>query len=117
MQYDRYKIGTSLKRLREGKKYTQEKFCDMTGIGISTLQKIECGIRGLTMQNLFICMQVLGVDANTLLGIDTSEILGEEISCDNLSVDKRLLKIDATKRNYLLNTFVYMLDSAEQLTS
>ena len=117
MKYDRYKIGASLKRLREEKKYTQEEFCGMTGIGISTLQKIECGIRGLTLQNLFICMQALSVDANTLLEIDTSEILGINIGQDNLSVDQRLLGMEPVKRNYLLNTFVYMLDRAEQLAS
>ena len=117
MKYDRYKIGASLKRLREEKKYTQEEFCGMTGISISTLQKIECGIRGLTLQNLFICMQALYVDANTLLEIDTSEILGVNIGQDKLSIDQRLLGIEPVKRDYLLKTFVYMLDGAEQLDS
>lgn len=104
MKYNSYEVGPVLRRLRKDRHYTVEAFSEKTGISPSTIKQMEQGGRNLSMRNLYVMMDVLDVDANTILGLDDRK--------DNLSIDKKLNQLDDKRRAYLTESFLFMLDHA-----
>ena len=60
-------LGMRLKQKRREAGYTREKFSELTGMSPRFLSAVENGDCGLSMTNLKICSQVLGVSCDYLL--------------------------------------------------
>ena len=66
MRSDRYrskfvKLGLQIKRIREGKKLTQENLADQVGSHLSYIGNIEIGAKQPSLQTLFRIAEALGV--------------------------------------------------------
>lgn len=75
MKYNGYEVGPVLRRLRRNRHYTIEAFSEKTGISASTLKQMEQGGRNLSMRNLYVMMDALEVDANTILGLEEKRMV------------------------------------------
>ncbi len=108
MKYQPYMIGPVIRKLRKDRKITVESLSEMIGMSTSSINQIERGGRGLTMETLFSLMEVFECDANTILDLTEKPAT---------AIDYRLMRLDSGKREYLTSSFVFMLDQAEQMAS
>lgn len=106
MKYNSYEVGPVLRRLRKDRHYTVEAFSEKTGISPSTIKQMEQGGRNLSMRNLYVIMEALDVDANTILGLEEKR--------GSVSIDKKLDRLDDRQRAYLTASFLFMLDHAAE---
>lgn len=108
-KYDGCSVGPNLRELRQNHKYTVEYLSELTDISVSTITQMEQGGRNLSMKNLYVLMDVYGVDANVILGIH--EVKNED------SIDERLNQLSQNNKEYLRNTFLYMIENVEKKVS
>lgn len=106
MHYDGFVVGPGIRDLRKKSTYTLEELSEKTGISVSNIKRIEQGNRNLSMRNLYVIMEVFGVDANTVLNINQVR--------NKYSIDERLNDLDDKQKEYLFKTFSFMLDQAER---
>lgn len=106
MKYDGCVVGSTLRRLRNEKNVTLEKMSSMTGISTSAIKQYEQGGRQISIKNLYVLIEFFGVDANTILNVTTAE--------KDVSIDERLREMDKQKRDYLKETFLFMVEQAER---
>lgn len=105
MQYDGYLVGPVIRSLRTSRHITVEALSEKTGISTSAIKQIEQGGRNLSMKNLYILMDVYGVDANTILNIKGM--------VNKKSIDERLNQLNQKQREYLTQLFLFMLDNTD----
>ena len=103
-KYQGYMIGPSLRTIRQEKGYTVEKLAEITGISTETVNKVEQGCRNLSLKNLYLFMDVYGVDANTILMIPA--VKNED------SFTEKLSKLPEDKRRQVEVSLNYLLDQA-----
>lgn len=108
MKYCGYDVGPVLKQIRENKALTREQVSEQAGISVSTIKQIEQGGRSLSMNCLYSLMEVYECDANTVLNIEQKSVLDS-------SIDERLVRLPKATRDYLVNSFLFMLDNVEIL--
>ena len=109
MQYDGFSVGTTLRNLRRDKHVTFEEMSGETGLSVSSLKQYEQGGRKLSINSLFVLIDYFGVDANTILNVTDSKA--------GISIDKKLMQLDKKQRDYLCQTFLYMVENAYSLAS
>ena len=104
MQYEGYKVGENIKKLREKDNMNIGDLSDLVGKSESHIIQIERGARKMSIDLLYEMMDVLDADANTILGTCNStcaelfyEInmlpsdIKEDVCKDLLHVIKRLV--------------------------
>lgn len=111
MKYDRYMNGPVIRRIRKDRNLTLNQVSYETGISVSTLEHVEQGERNLTLTTMFALMNVFDVDANTLLELDERKLIKVN------SIDARLEELPKAQREYLTNTFTFMINQYQQMAS
>lgn len=104
MKYQGYVVGETVRKLRHASHYTVDDVAELTGISVSSLNKLECGSRRLTMTTMYRLMDTYNCDANTILNIGVSENLD--------SIDSQLKRLPVDKREYLEKAFLFMIRQA-----
>ena len=104
MKYEGWKIGPRIKRLRKERNLTAEELSIELGVSTSHISQIEQGCRKMSVDLLYRLMEVLGVDANTLLAVSECSCLGVEIS-----VDEKLAELPKAQQVYFKNIFLQMI--------
>ena len=69
-KYDGYTVGPNLRQLRKDKKLSVYQVSELTGLSNSSINQIEQGGRGLSMNGLYLLMDAYQCDANKLLNIE-----------------------------------------------
>lgn len=111
MKYDGYILEPNIRQLRLDRHYTFEQVSELTGLSVSSIQQIEQGGRNLSMKSLYLFMDAYQCDANALLNIESSAVSGK------ISIDKLLETLPENQKNFLSQTFLYMIEQAKQLVS
>lgn len=106
MKYDGCIVGSILRNLRKEKELTVEKMSGDTGISVSAIKQYEQGGRQISIKNLYVLIDFFGVDANTILNVSNSA---------EVSIDEKLSTLDKNHRDYLTNTFLYMVDHVDDM--
>lgn len=106
MEYNGYVVGPVIRRLRQARKLTLDQVSEKTGLSISSIKQLEQGGRNMSMNSLYLFMEAFGCDANTVLNI-TPKIEG------GLSIDKKLELLPISKREYLTELFLFILERME----
>lgn len=63
----------------------------------------------VSIRNLYVLIDFFGVDANTILNVPEPN--------KEISIDERLKRLDKKQRNYLKQTFLYMVDHVNDIAS
>lgn len=108
MKYESYMVGPALRKLREERGLSIMQACDLTGMSNSSIVQMEQGGRNMSMKSLFLFMDAYQTDANTVLDIKTE-------AKESNTIDSRLAALPEKEREYLLSTFLFMLDNAERI--
>ena len=103
MEYDGLTVGDNIRNLRKGEGMTIEELGLSVDKSASHINQIELGSRKMSIDVLYQLMTVLHTDANTILGVQS------KIDDDTYSVDQQLKMLSNDKREYLLDTFQYMI--------
>lgn len=109
MKYDGCAVGSILRKLRNDRNVTLEQMSGDTGISVSAIKQYEQGGRQISIRNLYVLIDFFGVDANTILNVPEPN--------KEISIDERLKRLDKKQRNYLKQTFLYMVDHVNDMAS
>ena len=109
MKYDGGAVGSILRKLRNDRNVTLEQMSGDTGISVSAIKQYEQGGRQISIRNLYVLIDFFGVDANTILNVPEPN--------KEISIDERLKCLDKKQRNYLKQTFLYMVDHVNDMAS
>ncbi len=104
MKYEGWKIGQRIKRLRKERNMTAEVLSIELGVSTSHISQIEQGCRKMSVDLLYRLMEVLSVDANTLLAVSECGNVGVEIS-----VDEELTELPKEQQVYFKSIFLQMI--------
>lgn len=104
MKYEGWKIGPRIKRLRKERNMTAEDLGLELGVSTSHISQIEQGCRKMSVDLLYRLMEVLSVDANTLLAVSECGNVGVEIS-----VDEELSELPKEQQAYFKSIFLQMI--------
>ena len=80
-----------------------------TKISVSEIRREEQGGRKISIRNLFVLIDYFGVDANTILNV--SEADKED------SIDERLRVLSKNQKEYLMQSFLFMLNHVDKMVS
>lgn len=94
-------LGQNIKKAREARNFSQEKFAEMIGIGVPTLSKIECGKSYPKKETLEKIIKVLNIEPY-MLYINTEQ----EIDVDDM-YNSILEHLNIIKQNKALLKSVY----------
>lgn len=72
-ELDKVAIGKRIQTARNSAHLSQEKFAELLGVGSNYISKIECGVRGLSIEKLSIICQITGVSSDYILFGKTEE--------------------------------------------
>lgn len=111
MEYNGYLIGPVIRQLRIDRKFTLDQMSEKTGLSISSIKQVEQGGRNLSMRSLYLFMEALNCDANTILKIQKAET---DIA---LSIDGQLEALPEEQKEFLLKSFLFMLKQAKMPVS
>ena len=104
MQYESFRVGNTIRCLREQRCWTLEEMSHRLDRSVSHVVQVELGKRRIGLDTLYKLMDVLNVDANTILLI-------AEPKCEpETSIDTELSKLPEEDRRYLSGVFQYMID-------
>ncbi len=106
VEYEGWRVGPNLQALRKEKNMTAAELSDKLNVSTSHVSQIEQGCRRMSMDLLYKYMEVLEVDANTVL--DISPIEKKE---PTVSIDQALAALPETKRQYFLAVFMQMIET------
>ena len=104
MEYEGWKIGPRIKKLRKERNMTAEDLSAELGVSTSHINQIEQGCRKMSVDLLYKLMDVLNVDANTLLAVPEMLNVGF-----NISIDEELYELPQEQQKYLKNLFLQMI--------
>ena len=97
-QYDGLVVGQRIRNLRVEAGYELGEFSDELGKSESHIKQVELGSRKISLDLLISLMEVLHVDANSILGDHK----------DN-SIDAKLQELPEPQRQYFTTMFLTML--------
>lgn len=66
-ELDKKAIAKRVQTARNSANLSQEEFAELQGIAVNTVSKIECGLRGLSLERLSAICQITGVSADYIL--------------------------------------------------
>lgn len=104
MKYEGWKIGPRIQKLRKEKNMTAEDLSAELGVSTSHISQIEQGCRKMSVDLLYKLMDVLGVDANTLLAVP--ECCGTGV---DVSIDEELYELPPAQQKYFKHIFLQMI--------
>lgn len=104
MKYEGWKIGPRIQRLRKERNMTAEELGVELGVSTSHISQIEQGCRKMSVDLLYRLMEVLSVDANTLLAVSECACVGVEVS-----VDEELAELPKEQQVYFKSIFLQMI--------
>ena len=104
MKYEGWKIGPRIQKLRKDKNMTAEELSAELGVSTSHINQIEQGGRKMSVDLMYRMMDVLNVDANTLLAIPECASVGADIS-----IDEELYELPKEQQRYFKNIFLQMI--------
>ncbi len=113
-KYNGYEIGPNLRQIRKDKKLSVYQVSESTGLSNSSINQIEQGSRGLSMNGLYLLMEAYHCDANTLLNIEETN---SDTDKNGQSIDSLLAGLPMEQQNYFRNTFEFMIQQAAVLVS
>lgn len=113
-KYNGYEIGPNLRQIRKDRKLSVYQVSELTGLSNSSINQIEQGSRGLSMNALYLLMDTYRCDANTLLNIEETT---SDTDKNEQSIDSLLAGLPTNQQNYLRNTFEFMIQQAAVLVS
>lgn len=113
-KYDGYTVGPKLRQLRKDKKMSVYQVSELTGLSNSSINQIEQGGRGLSMNGLYLLMDAYQCDANKLLNIEQTDT---KMNKNEGSIDSKLAELPIEQQNYLKHTFEFMIKQAAALVS
>ena len=114
-KYDGCTVGPNLRQLRKDKKLSVYQVSELTGLIInSSINQIEQGGRGLSMNGLYLLMDAYQCDANKLLNIEETDT---KTNKNEDSIDSRLSELPVEQQNYLRHTFEFLIEQATRLVS
>jgi len=67
------KIGQRIRRLRIMMKLSQGELAERSGLGIETISRMERGVQGLTLDNLYKISKGMNISLKELIDIDKKE--------------------------------------------
>ena len=102
MKYEGWVIGARIKELRIKKGMTLDELGSRLEISFSHIRQIEIGSRKMSIDLLYKILDVLEIDANTLLGID----LCHE---SRTSIDEALESLNGQQQAYFRTIFLQMI--------
>lgn len=129
-------LGETLRGLRKGSKFSQEKLAEEMGVDPKTISNLENGVTSLSSTMVHKYMEVFHCDANTLFciskestssvrektaedgsnetaghgtGTTTGIEVADEDMAEIISIDHLLSTVDPVKREYFRNTIVMMI--------
>jgi transcriptional regulator with XRE-family HTH domain len=112
-RYDGYAVGPKLRQLRKDRKLSVYQVSEMTGLSNSSINQMEQGGRNLSMNSLYLFMDVYKCDANTILDINNIEKTDKKTE----SIDEMLTNLPEEKQAYLKQTFKFMIEQSSQIAS
>jgi len=74
---DLIELGNRIRNRRQEIGMSQEKIAEKAGISVNTVSRIEGGQSAMSIEIFIKIIQILGVDANELLGVNVLEDEGE----------------------------------------
>lgn len=92
-------VGARVKTIRQALRLSQAKLAERTGLAVETISRIERGVRGTTLENLYRMAQALEVPFPEMLDFDEPEhkAVSTALIADILrlleDVDRDLLRI------------------------
>lgn len=98
MKYESFIIGPNIYKLRKARNMTRDELSGKTGLSVSTIVQVETGGRNLSMKSLYLLMDALQCDANTILRIQQND--------SHMSVDEELKKIPVEQRRVYREFFL-----------
>ena len=104
MQYESFNVGNTIRFLREQKNWTLEEMSHRLHRSVSHIVQVELGTRRIGLDTLYRLMDVLDVDANTIL------LIAESKEESGKSIDSELAKLSKKDRQYLTDVFQYMIN-------
>ena len=113
-KYDGYTVGPNLRQLRKDKKLSVYQVSELTGLSNSSINQIEQGGRGLSMNGLYLLMDAYQCDANKLLNIEETDT---KMNKNEDSIDSRLSELPVEQQNQLRHIFEFMIKQATRLIS
>lgn len=100
-QYDGLVVGQRIRNLRVEAGYELGEFSDELGKSEFHIKQVELGSRKISLDLLISLMEVLHVDANS--------ILGESSDHKDNSIDAKLQELPEPQRQYFTTMFLTML--------
>ncbi len=102
MQYEGWRVGENIRRLREDKKLSMADFCEQICKSESHMRMVELGHRKISLDMLYELMEFFETDADHILGVYAKT--------DEQSVDAMLEKLPVNQRNYIVNVVTQMIE-------
>ena len=103
MKYESFRIGNTIRFLREQKCLSREEMSYRLNRSVSHVVQVELGKRKISLDMLYGLMEVLGVDANAIL------LITEPKKESTISIDAELAMLPVEDRKYLESVFQYMI--------
>ncbi len=104
MEYQGWKVGQEIRKLRNKKKMTIEELSFKLGMSTSHINQLELGSRKMSIDLLYKIMSELDTDANTVLAVPDRLHEGQGIS-----IDAELEGLPPEKKKYLIGLFHQMI--------
>lgn len=102
MQYQGWKVGENIRKLREEHNLSMADFCEKFGKSESHMRMVELGHRKISLDML--------LDLTDFFGTDSDHILGIDAKTDEQSVDAMLEKLPVNQRKYIVNVVTQMIE-------
>ncbi|SCP98603.1 helix-turn-helix domain-containing protein [Anaerobium acetethylicum] len=106
MEYEGWKVGQEIRKLRNQKNMTIEELSFKLGMSTSHINQLELGSRKMSIDLLYKIMGELEADANTVLAIPVKSEKRKGIS-----IDAELEGIPSEKKMYLMGIFSQMIQT------
>lgn len=101
-KYNGYEIGPNLRQIRKDRKLSVYQVSESTGLSNSSINQIEQGSRGLSMNGLYLLMETYHCDANI-------EETNSDTDKNEQSIDSLLACLPKEQQNYFRNTIEFMI--------
>ena len=101
------KLGNQVRQFRNGRKWSQQKLSDVSGLAVRTISRIERGLMNPSFEVLTILVDVLGISFDSLFtssddqDIDIQELIGLYRACSDQGRQLILTVVRAMARDLI----------------
>ena len=101
------KLGKQVRQLRKGRKWSQQKLSEVSGLAVRTISRIERGLMNPSFEVLTILVDVLGISFDSLFtssddqDIDIQEMIGLYRACSDQGRQLILTVVRAMARDLI----------------